>query len=492
MRRWSWPARLAVLLGVWLAADPVGAEPLGAHGYLMPFGGYTVFDSDSVGGGLAPGLQDRTHVGARLGFRFSRWASLELAGGYTPSRETIAPGREVDFLHLAADVRVTPFAGRARPFLMVGGGASRLKPNGGNRVDQGNAEAGAGIDLWFTDGVGLRLEGRDVMWLPKEGITDIRTHTLILGAGLNFAFGARARDTDADGVPDRKDACPDTPAGAKVAANGCPIDSDADRVFDGLDRCEGTPKGAVVDAHGCPTDLDGDGVADGIDQCADTPKGATVDGKGCPLDADADGVFDGIDQCDGTPKGATVDARGCPADQDGDGIADGLDQCPSTDPDLKVDVNGCPIEVIERETELMDTGMIRLQNVNFQTAKWDILPESMPLLDIVGQVMTRWPDLRIEVGGHTDARGGNAYNQTLSQKRAESVLAYLKEKFPQLKPEQFTAKGYGESRPIAPNTTVDGMARNRRVEFVVLNKDALKREVERRRLLKANEGKGGR
>jgi OmpA-OmpF porin, OOP family len=131
--------------------------------------------------------------------------------------------------------------------------------------------------------------------------------------------------------------------------------------------------------------------------------------------------------------------------------------------------------------------MMRLQNVNFETGKSDLLPESYEVLDVVGQVLTKWPDLKIEVGGHTDSRGPEAMNQLLSEARASSVLIYLIHRFPTLKPSQYTVRGYGESRPIAPNTTALNMAKNRRVEFVVLNKDVLKREVQRRRTLQQGE-----
>jgi len=325
------------------------------------------------------------------------------------------------------------------------------------------------------------------MWLNKEEPTKIATHTWILGAGLTVAFGGKPRDTDLDGVPDRKDKCPDTPKGATVDATGCPKDSDGDGVLDGIDQCPNTPKGATVDAKGCPSDADGDGVYEGIDQCAGTPKGATVDAKGCPNDADGDGVYDGIDQCANTQKGCTVDAKGCTSDSDGDGVCDGLDKCPDTAPGLRVDASGCPIEVMEKETELLDTGMIRLQDINFETGKADLLPESLPRLDVVGQVLTKWPDLKIEIGGHTDDKGGAKPNQTLSEARAKSVGAYLVQKF-NLKPEQFTEKGYGKSRPLVPNTNDLNRSKNRRVEFVVLNKDVLKREVEQRRLLQKGEG----
>ena len=145
------------------------------------------------------------------------------------------------------------------------------------------------------------------------------------------------------------------------------------------------------------------------------------------------------------------------------------------------------MELIEKETELLDTGMIRLQDVNFETGKAALLPESSAPLDQVGQILTKWPDLKVEIRGHTDATGSDSLNMMLSQTRAGSVLAYMQTKFTTLTAGQFTAKGYGESRPIAPNNTALGRAKNRRVEFVVLNKDVLKKEVERRRMLEKTE-----
>jgi OOP family OmpA-OmpF porin len=204
-----------------------------------------------------------------------------------------------------------------------------------------------------------------------------------------------------------------------------------------------------VDPGGCPTDQDGDGVPDGADQCADTPRGCTVDTLGCPLDSDHDGVCDGQDQCPDTPQGAKVDVKGCPATR------------------------------MERETELLETGMIRLEDVNFDTGKATLRPESFRSLNDVGDILARWPGLRIEIGGHTDAEGGAAANLALSKARAQAVLAYLEKKFPELDPAHFEARGYGESKPIATNDTALGRARNRRVEFKVLNPEVLRRTRER-------------
>jgi outer membrane protein OmpA-like peptidoglycan-associated protein len=138
--------------------------------------------------------------------------------------------------------------------------------------------------------------------------------------------------------------------------------------------------------------------------------------------------------------------------------------------------------VIEKETELLDTGMIRLQDVNFATSKAELLPESYPRLDVVGQVLAKWPELKIEIGGHTDDRGSAKFNQQLSEARAQSVSTYLVQKF-KLKPDQFSVKGYGESKALVPNSTPLNQSKNRRVEFVVMNKDVLKHEVEKRKLL---------
>jgi outer membrane protein OmpA-like peptidoglycan-associated protein len=171
-----------------------------------------------------------------------------------------------------------------------------------------------------------------------------------------------------------------------------------------------------------------------------------------------------------------VDARGCPTDSDGDGVCDGLDKCADTPAGSKIDVNGCPVvsEVQLRETELLDTGMIRLQDVRFETAKANILPEFQHTLDVVGEVLSKWPQLKIEVGGHCDSRGSDAYNLALSRRRVTSVRSYLLSHNPKLDASQMTARGYGESRPLVPNSSPENMAQNRRVEFTVLNKAVLK------------------
>jgi outer membrane protein OmpA-like peptidoglycan-associated protein len=159
-------------------------------------------------------------------------------------------------------------------------------------------------------------------------------------------------------------------------------------------------------------------------------------------------------------------------DSDGDGVPDDRDECPDTPRGVRVDARGCPI--YEEEQTLIDTGTLRLDNIQFQLDSAVLLPESYPVLDRVGDVLSAWPQLEIEIGGHTDSSGEDAYNQQLSQRRAESVRAYLVQHFTGIHADQITAVGYGESRPMAGNESSEGRARNRRVEFTVRNPEVLK------------------
>ena len=477
----------AMLLLAILPASFAAAAPEAPHGYATVVGGYAFFDPDVRYPSAE--LKDTFHVGGRLGWMFTPILGLEAAGGWSPAEEDIDGGEEVTFWHASGNIILTPFMWSfGGPFLSAGGGyVARNSDAAPDDLHFGTLDASGGWIAWLSDNVGLRLEARNILSIPHDNWQGANKNDAIFTGGLTLAFGGTPRDADGDGVSDRRDNCPDTPAGAVVDASGCPLDGDGDGVFDGIDQCANTPSGARVDATGCPTDRDGDGVFDGIDRCDGTPAGATVDATGCPSDGDGDGVFDGIDRCPDTPSGATVDANGCPIDSDGDGVFDGIDRCPGTGPGLRVDRDGCPIEVTEKETELLDTGMIRLSDVNFETGKSEIRPDSYATLDVVGQLLSKWPQLQIEIGGHTDSRGTSEMNERLSQERAQAVLDYLLGKFPGLESSQYTVRGYGESAPIVPNNSALNMAKNRRVEFKVLNKDVLKKEVESRRLLREGE-----
>jgi outer membrane protein OmpA-like peptidoglycan-associated protein len=266
---------------------------------------------------------------------------------------------------------------------------------------------------------------------------------------------AAPKDSDGDGVPDDMDRCPGTPAGARVDAQGCELDSDGDGVVDRLDKCPNTPRGARVDAQGCELDSDGDGVVDRLDRCPNTPAGARVDAQGCELDSDGDGVVDRLDRCPNTPAGARVDAQGCELDSDGDGVVDALDQCPNTPRGDQVDAKGCTL-----------ASTLQLKGVNFDYDSAALRADARPILDEAVTTLKRYPQLRVEVAGHTDDRGSDAYNLDLSQRRAQAVLDYFVQMG--IDAARLVPKGYGETAPVADNATDAGRAKNRRVELRIL------------------------
>jgi outer membrane protein OmpA-like peptidoglycan-associated protein len=160
--------------------------------------------------------------------------------------------------------------------------------------------------------------------------------------------------------------------------------------------------------------------------------------------------------------------NGCPApvDTDGDGIFDPEDACPAEKGARDDDPakNGCPkaVRVVENE-------IVILEQVQFDTAKATIKSASNPLLDEVAQVLMQHPEMtKIEVQGHTDNRGSAALNKKLSQARADSVRKALIQRG--LAAERLVTKGYGPDKPIDENSTDQGRQKNRRVQFVILEK----------------------
>ena len=474
---------LVLAVAILAAASAARAELTGLRMTLSPYAGYALWDQ-------LVQFDDAAIYGGRVGLVLGRRVELEGTYGYCPTTHSISPGGDTNVTHVGADLLINLTSPhRVVPYLLGGWSTLNFDPDQHNGTTLGKQtfagwEVGAGLRMRMAERLGFRIDVRDVVVDRDAPHPTDSTHNFILTAGLQLAIGGHSADDDRDAVPNHKDKCPDTPIGAIADKTGCPTDTDGDGVFDGLDQCASTPKGAKVDVRGCPLDTDGDGVFDGLDKCASTPKGAKVDAQGCPVDSDSDGVPDGIDQCTNTPHGATVDANGCPLDTDGDGVPDGIDQCAATPRDARVDKNGCPIEVNEKETQLLDTGMIRINNVQFESAKWDIKPESFAALDEVGGILSQWPQLQIEIGGHTDSRGTEKLNQELSDKRANAVMEYLTSKFSSLSASQYSAKGYGESKPVADNKNEMGRAQNRRVEFKVLNRETLRKEIEKRKTLK--------
>lgn len=197
-------------------------------------------------------------------------------------------------------------------------------------------------------------------------------------------------------------------------------------------------------------DSDGDGVSDQRDQCPGTPAGIPVDSSGCPLDADGDGVPDHIDTCPGTMRGVQVDANGCELDTDRDGVFDRNDKCPDTRSGAQVDINGC--EIMEE---------IQLPGVNFEPNSDRLAGSDRGVLIEAAETLKLNPTIRVEVAGHTDSDGTAEYNEGLSLRRAATVRDFLISQG--VSPARITAQGYGETQPVADNSSAAGKAQNRRV-----------------------------
>jgi OOP family OmpA-OmpF porin len=259
-----------------------------------------------------------------------------------------------------------------------------------------------------------------------------------------------------------------------------PSDRDKDGVFDFEDACPDEPGRRTKDpeTNGCPrrpppppppSDRDKDGIIDAADACPDTPGVPTDDPKtnGCPpiADRDKDGIPDSEDACPDVPGVKTDNPKtnGC-ADKDKDTIFDPEDACPDAagppDPDPKK--NGCPAARVENNQ------IIITQQVKFKTGSATILPESDVILDAIQKIMEEHPEIKkVRIEGHTDNRGGAAYNNGLSKRRAASVVKWLVDHG--IDKSRFTSQGFGFSRPIATNKTEEGRQENRRVELHIVD-----------------------
>jgi OOP family OmpA-OmpF porin len=217
-------------------------------------------------------------------------------------------------------------------------------------------------------------------------------------------------------------------------------------------RTEPTPLSVPVIKPATPTDVDGDGIFDQVDSCPQVA--GVVRYHGCPVpDRDGDGIHDEEDQC---PEVKGIIAyKGCPMpDKDQDGITDAQDKCPDI-PGSTVN-EGCP-EIATLKSWLNWAA----QQIYFETGSHHLLPRSFPVLDSVATRLKNYPVVQMIIEGHTDSIGGMKYNQTLSEKRAGAVMAYLVKSG--IAANRLQAIGYGLQQPVSGNATPSGRAANRRV-----------------------------
>lgn len=267
---------------------------------------------------------------------------------------------------------------------------------------------------------------------------------------------------------------------AQIKADVCrPKDMDGDGIMDNVDECPKIPElfNQYKDEDGCPEkDTDGDTIFDDSDSCMTVPEDMDnfEDLDGCPeYDNDKDGIVDVTDKCPNIPEDydGYKDEDGCPeetGDTDGDGILDDIDMCikdPETFNSYR-DEDGCP-DTAPKGVRVTKTAIIIDEKIYFQTDKAVILPKSYSILNSVAQAMKDYENIHVQVQGHTDSDGSDSYNLKLSNRRANAVREYLVKAG--IDESRLESKGFGESTPIAENTTAAGKEKNRRVEFKIIS-----------------------
>jgi outer membrane protein OmpA-like peptidoglycan-associated protein len=456
--------RHLVELGLFLGVDFIRSKHHDLMDHALPHRAY------------APAAFD---VGLRFAYLPIPWFGIELEGNIVPTKTQAHDVAALIYGIKGHGILQIPVGKRIAPFLVIGGGAIGVsaKDTGAGKDIDGEFHWGLGFKWYFNPWGAFRLDLRHIV---TDGTNNGYSNHFSILAGLSLVLNwkKQPKDRDKDGILDVSDRCPDE---AGPAPSGCP-DTDGDGVIDPDDKCPKVPaktadgcpppdrdKDGVVDADdkcpdvagpaptGCP-DTDGDGVLDKDDKCPQVPA-KTADG--CPPDQDGDGVPDDKDKC---PTVAAKTPDGCPPDRDGDGIPDHLDKCPDQ-PETRngyQDEDGCPDELPKAVQRFSGT----IEGILFATGSAKIQRASFRLLDQAVAMLKQFPDIRIRVRGHTDNVGNSTRNLKLSQDRAASVRAYFMSKG--IEERRIESEGLGDTEPVGDNKTPKGRAKNRRIEFKIL------------------------
>lgn len=386
------------------ASDPREA-PLMQGSYFSPMGTWrkaldnSEFDDGYGGVGL-------------FGFRRGTWA-VE-AGPLYQKLSTNSDGK-ARLVGFTLNGLLFPFASLPNLYGTIGGGASEVKnyPNFTGAFPVVHVDAGAGYVFpmqWGSYEFGIRAEARYQYGTRKERLNAERNdvpaphdfNSALVNVGLYLPLATKAK------------APPPEPVATAVVPPAAPC-------ADGQDN-DGDGKVDFPVDPGC-------NAADDVDE-VDPP--ACSNGK----DDDGDGLTD-----------FPAD-KGCSSAED----PDETDPCKTPAPGERITLKGC------------GTGdVIVLRGVSFEFDRSKLTVNAKTILDNVSEELTAYPEIRVEVSGHTDARGSDEYNQRLSEQRAAAVVAYLATKG--VSEDRMAAVGYGESRPVADNESDEGRELNRRVEL---------------------------
>lgn len=326
--------------------------------------------------------------------------------------------------HAAVLLKLLDDSHKVSPYLLGGIGAFRWDLAFGAYIP-----LGMGLQFKADDNSMVQLQVQDR--LPVT--TSTSSNHLFYSLGFTWKLSDRKKKTASPPPPP-----PPPPAPAP------PADTDGDGVADVADQC---PNAAgLSNLGGCP-DTDKDGIADKDDACPNNAGIASL--KGCP-DADGDGIADKDDVCPNLAGIAKY--NGCP-DSDSDEIPDNEDNCPT--------IAGTP------ENAGCPALEFNPNNVEFLVTSSTLTKKAKQELDkLVSILNEKYPNIKLQIEGHTDASGNDESNKKLSDDRANAVKEYLIQHH--VDGSRLNAIGFGSANPIADNNTVAGKQKNRRVEFKVV------------------------
>ena len=275
---------------------------------------------------------------------------------------------------------------------------------------------GAGINFQLSKNIALNT-GVSYKSLDEKNAYSNLQH--VVGIKFNFEKG----DSDGDGVPDKKDHCPDLPG--------------------------------LIELNGCP-DSDGDGIPDRSDPC---PSDAGLNGQPCP-DSDGDGVTDDIDKC---PSDYGPESNGgCKLpDLDNDGVPNIDDRCPNESGLKKL--NGCPIIPQSLSSYLDNYGEIFFEFDSFKLNSSQIFN-----LSTLSNLLKKYNYINLNIDGHASYEGESSYNMILSNKRSNSVKGKLLKDG--IKDIRLNLRSFGEEEPNYSDLPISEREKNRRVK-ISINKD---------------------
>jgi outer membrane protein OmpA-like peptidoglycan-associated protein len=463
--------------------------------------------------------QLKVGVGGEAEFRYGigRYFSLGLAGGYEElktEQSTLRP----DYPHVYQKLKAIPLAVRmyihfaplrsTNWYAYIGGGAmfyTRLADTGIPYPDDAwrttyMIPLGLGVDAFLSSHTAITVNAGFANigdWVDERESNSIDGF-FTAKVGLNFYLGSsEVDDDDDDGLTNGQE--------RKIGTNPSNPDTDGDLLKDGEEvrRYRSNPLKTDTDGDGlldgdevlkyrtdpAQFDSDNDGLGDGeeVTRLSTDPLKADTDGDGLtdgeevlklksdPLRVDTDG--DGLSDWD---EARIYQTNPSLADTDGDGLTDGEEvKKAKTDP-RKADTDGGGTKdgpEIQRNTNPLDPrddlvsepvifqsgSSVLLEGVTFETGSSRLTRDSERMLERAFIALVANPSLSVEIAGYTDNTGSVGVNYNLSRARAESVRSWLVRRG--IPATRLTAVGMGPRDPVAPNTTAEGRARNRRIEF---------------------------